>query len=82
MHRYLVLYYDGNENLACIVRATDRTSVPGYIASTAAHHDWDVLLILELHHDYFDGGPNDWTAELVIDDVPYNIQALPEFGAE
>lgn len=82
MHRYLVLYYDDNANRLAIVKSVDRTTVPHYIADVAQANGWDVTLVLELHHDYIDGDLYGVPPELVMEGVPYNIEALPEFGAE
>lgn len=82
MHYFLVFYYDGNDNKAAIVPSVGREIVPHYIADTAQARDWDVLMILELHPGYFDDSGSMPLTELVIENVPYNIRALPEFGAE
>lgn len=80
MHYFLVFYYDGNDNKAAIVPSVGREIVPHHIADTAQARDWDVLMVLELHHDYFDADPIDWSPSLVIDGIQLNVNALPHFG--
>lgn len=82
MHRYhyLVFYYDGKENKAAVVHASDKTAVPGYIENSAFYDNLKVLMVLELHHDYFDADPIDWSPSLVIDGIQFNVNALPHFG--
>lgn len=80
MHRFLVFYYDDNNYRAATVSAVDRDSIPPYIEAVAYAKGWEVMMTLELHPGYFDDdGPMPLT-ELVIENVPYNIRSLTEFG--
>lgn len=76
MTTWLVTYYDGNENKAALIRNVSRENLVEYIGEKTPA-DFDVLSVLELHHDYFGV---DWAAIFILDGVQFEVASLPEFG--
>lgn len=82
-NNWLVIYYDGNQDVAAIIRNVRPDDLGDHVTLTAERFpDWDVTMVLELHHDYIDGDLHGIPPAFALRGIPLNIEALPEFGDE